>query len=103
MRLAFKMKLHPGAETEYQRRHDEIWPELSALLMDAGISNYSIFLDAETHTLFGVYDAADLAALEQLPKQAVMQKWWLYMSDIMEANPDHSPVSIPLKDVFYLP
>lgn len=102
-RVAFKMKLFPGKEAEYQKRHDEIWPELSALLKETGISEYSIFLDAETNALFGVLKAEDPKALDNLPDHAVMQKWWAYMADIMESNPDHSPVSIPLKEVFYLP
>ena len=102
-RIAFKMKLFPGYEAEYKKRHDEIWPELSALLKEAGISEYSIFLDEETNSLFGVLKAENPRLLESLPTQAIMQKWWTYMGDIMESNPDHSPVSIPLKEVFYLP
>ena len=103
MKLAFTMKLYPGAEAEYQRRHNEIWPELVNLLKQTGISNYAIFLNRETDTLFGIYDVADQAALENLPLQPVMQKWWAYMSDIMDTNPDQSPVNTPLKEVFYLP
>jgi len=101
-RVAFKMKLFPGCEAEYKRRHDEIWPELSALLKQAGISEYSIFLDEETGCLFGFLRVEDSGLLESLPTQAVMQKWWTYMGDIMESNPDNSPVSTPLKEVFYL-
>ena len=103
MRLAFKMKLFPGKEAEYKKRHDEIWPELQALLKQAGISDYSIFLDAETNALFGVLTISDPAKMDTLPQQEVMQRWWAYMADIMESNADHSPVSIPLKEVFYLP
>jgi L-rhamnose mutarotase len=102
-RLAFKMKLFPGKEAEYKKRHDEIWPELQGLLKEAGISEYSIFLDEETNSLFGVLKVTDPQNLNTLPKQEVMQRWWRYMADIMEANPDNSPVSIPLKEVFYLP
>lgn len=102
-RVAFKMKLFPGFEQEYKKRHDEIWPELSALLKDTGISDYAIFLDEETNSLMGVLKVADKALLDTLPANAIMQKWWAYMGDIMESNPDNSPVSIPLKEVFYLP
>src|SRR5689334_219286 len=102
-RVAFKMKLFPGLEAEYRKRHDEIWPELVELLKTAGISDYSIFLDSETNSLFGVLKAEDPSALDNLPSKPVMQKWWAYMKDIMESNPDNSPVSIPLKEVFYLP
>ena len=102
-RVAFKMKLFPGFELEYKKRHDEIWPELSALLKDTGISDYAIFLDEETNSLIGVLKVTDKALLDTLPANAVMQKWWAYMGDIMESNPDNSPVSTPLKEVFYLP
>lgn len=102
-RVAFRMKLFPGQEAEYRKRHDEIWPELHDLLKTTGISNYSIFLDDETGILFGVMDATDPSALNQLPSNPVMQKWWAYMKDIMESNPDNSPVSIPLREVFFLP
>lgn len=102
-RIAFKMKLFPGCEAEYKKRHDELWPELSALLKQAGVSEYSIFLDEETGSLFGFLKADDPKLLDSLPAQAIMQKWWAYMSDIMESNHDNSPVSIPLKEVFYLP
>jgi L-rhamnose mutarotase len=102
-RIAFKMQLFKGFEEEYLKRHDALWPELAALLKDAGISDYSIFLDEETSSLFAVLKAVDPAALDNLPAHPVMQRWWQYMSDIMESNPDNSPVSVPLKEVFYLP
>jgi len=102
-RVAFRMKLHRGFEEEYRKRHDELWPELQQLLKSAGISEYSIFLDAETNVLFGILKAEDPATLNNLPAEPVMQRWWAYMKDIMESNPDNSPVSIPLQEVFYLP
>jgi L-rhamnose mutarotase len=102
-RIAFKMQLFPGFEAEYKKRHDELWPELQRLLKEAGISDYSIFLDETTNSLFGVMKAEDKAQLDALPSTEVMQKWWKYMADIMETNPDNSPVQIPLHEVFYLP
>lgn len=97
------MQLNKGCEAEYKKRHEELWPELKELLKSTGISEYSIFLDETTNSLFGVLKAENIERLEDLPKHAVMQKWWSYMKDIMESNPDHSPVSIPLKELFYLP
>ena len=102
-RLAFKMKLFKGQEAEYKKRHDEIWPELSQLLKDNGISDYSIFLEEETGFLFGVLKVEDPARMDLLPAEAIMKKWWAYMKDIMESNPDNSPISLQLKEVFYLP
>ena len=101
-RIAFKMKLHRGKEAEYKRRHNELWPELEQLLKQAGIEDYSIFLDEETNDLFGILKIEDSKQLDELPKHPVMKKWWAYMKDIMESNADNSPVSVPLKEVFYL-
>jgi len=102
-RIAFKMQLNTGAEPEYKKRHDQLWPELESLLKANGISDYSIFLDESTNSLFGVLKATDVTLLDNLPAHPVMQKWWAYMKDIMASNDDNSPVSIPLKEVFYLP
>jgi L-rhamnose mutarotase len=102
-RVAFKMKLHPGCEAEYRRRHDALWPELAVLLKETGVEEYSIFLDAETNILFGCLRIADPGRLDELPAQPVMQKWWDHMKDIMDTHPDHSPVSSPLQEIFYLP
>ncbi len=101
-RVAFKMQLHPGKKDEYRRRHDHIWPELTTLLSDAGISDYSIFLDETTLSLFAVLNIEDRKRLDLLPSHPAMQKWWSYMADIMETNPDQSPVSVTLEEVFYL-
>jgi len=101
--VAFKMKLFKGCEEEYKRRHDEIWSELKDLLKQAGIKDYSIFLDEETNDLIGYLTIDDLKKLNELPNEPVMKKWWTYMKDIMETNEDSSPVNIPLKEVFYLP
>lgn len=97
------MQLHRGFEEEYRRRHDNLWPDLKDLLKKHGVSEYSIFLDEDTNTLFGMMQVEDPAKLENMPEHPVMKKWWAYMRDIMDTNPDNSPVSIPLKEVFYLP
>lgn len=100
-RNAFKMKLKPGFEAEYKRRHDEIWPELSEELSRAGVSDYSIFLDEETLTLLAVQKLADDNTADDLPSTAIVKKWWAYMADIMETNPDNSPLCRPLREVFH--
>jgi L-rhamnose mutarotase len=101
-KIAFKMKLFDGSEEEYKKRHDAIWPELKTLLKETGVEDYSIFLDQETNILFGVLKVKDKLKLDELPDHPVMKKWWAYMKDIMESNADNSPVSVPLKEVFYL-
>lgn len=102
-RIAFKMKLNPGMELEYERRHQAIWPELKSLLKTTGICEYSIFLDPATLDLFGVLLIDNPQSMDQLPEHPVMKKWWAYMKDIMATHPDDSPLSVPLKEVFYLP
>jgi len=100
--LAFKMILCAGHAEEYKKRHDLIWPELKRLLKDHGISDYSIFLDEESHVLFGKMTVKNVSILTSLPESPVMKKWWAYMKDIMVTNEDASPVSIPLKQVFFM-
>ena len=101
-RSAFKMKLKPGFEAEYKKRHDEIWPELAKELTKAGISDYSIFLDSETLTLVGVLKLSDNTTVHLLPQTQVVKKWWAFMADIMETHPDKSPICIELTEVFHL-
>jgi L-rhamnose mutarotase len=102
IRYAFKMKLKPGFKDEYKKRHDEIWPELKKLLHDTGIRDYSIFLDEETNILFAVQKVVDNKGSQELGQNEIVKKWWAYMADIMDTNPDNSPISIPLEEVFYL-
>jgi L-rhamnose mutarotase len=101
-RFAFRMNLNPGQAAEYKRRHDEIWPELAALLREAGVSDYSIWLDEETHHLFAILTRTDDHGMDALPSSAVVRKWWDYMADVMETLPDNTPVQVPLAKMFHL-
>ena len=101
-RRAFKMHLNPGMKEEYRKRHDEIWDGLKKLLKGAGISEYSIFLDEETNTLFAIQNITDNSGSQDLGQNDIIKKWWDYMSDIMVVNPDKSPVTKELEEVFYL-
>jgi len=96
------MKLFPGFKEEYRKRHNEIWPELVKLLKDQGVGNYSIWLDEETNTLFAYQEQSGESSSQDLGTTEIVQKWWEYMADIMETNPDNSPISIPLEEVFYM-
>ena len=102
LRNAFVMKLKPGFAQEYKNRHDAIWPELRAELRAAGISDYSIFLDPRTGDLFAVQKLTDTNTAAELPDTPIVKKWWAYMQDIMDSNPDNSPVAMPLTEVFHL-
>ncbi len=101
MKIAFKMKLLPGFAEEYKKRHNEIWPELSTLLKQNGVSDYTIFLDEETNILFAVQQQNGTSS-QNLGDTEIVQKWWAYMADIMETNSDNSPVSKNLVEVFHL-
>ena len=101
-RIAFKMYLKEGFKEEYRRRHNEIWPEITALLKKAGISDYSIFLDEGSHALFAVQTLSSKEGSQSLGHQEIIQRWWDYMADIMEVNPDNSPVSESMEELFYL-
>ncbi|VAW23123.1 L-rhamnose mutarotase [hydrothermal vent metagenome] len=96
------MHLNEGQKEEYKKRHDEIWPELKKLLADAGVREYSIFLDESTNTLFAFQKVAGEGGSQYLGNNHIVKKWWDYMADIMEVNPDNSPVSVELEEVFYM-
>ncbi|MDP4188105.1 MAG: L-rhamnose mutarotase [Bacteroidota bacterium] len=101
-KYAFKMKLRPGCKEEYKRRHNAIWPEMKDLLIKSGVRDYTIFLDEETNTLFAVQYQEGESSSQDLGDLPIVQKWWEYMADIMETNPDFSPVSIPLETMFHM-
>ena len=110
-REAFKMFLKPGCKEEYKRRHANLFPELKALLTESGVRNYSIYLDEDTNILFayqeqegegGSQDLGGTKICQDLGDNPIVQRWWAYMADIMETNPDNSPVSIPLPEMFHM-
>ena len=100
--VAFTMKLLPGNEEIYEQRHKEIWPELASLLKKAGIAEYHIFLDKSSGVLFAFQHVEEQPQRVNLAEEAIMKKWWAYMGDIMETNPDQSPKVTPLEKVFTL-
>lgn len=102
-RFAFKMFLKPGFEEEYQKRHAAIWPELVKMIKEQGVQNYSIYWDRDTNILFAYQECTKEGNSQDTENVApITQKWWDMMADIMEVNPDNSPVTIPLPEVFHL-
>ncbi|MCX8504964.1 MAG: L-rhamnose mutarotase [Alphaproteobacteria bacterium] len=101
-RYAFKMFLHAGHRDAYKKRHDEIWPELAQLLREAGIRNYSIFLDEETNILFGYLERSVSHGMDRLPEHPVMRRWWDYMKDLMQTDATGAPIAIRVDEVFHL-
>lgn len=102
IRKAFVMSVNPGQEAEYQRRHSPIWKELHDELKKAGVHNYSIFLHPETHQLFGYVEIEDEARNAAIAQTDVCKRWWKHMREIMPSNPDNSPISRELKEVFHI-
>jgi L-rhamnose mutarotase len=101
-REAFKMFLKPGFKEEYKRRHANLFPELKALLTESGVRNYSIYLDEDTNTLFAFQKTRGEGGSQDMGNLEIIQRWWAYMADIMETNPDNSPISIPLPEMFHM-
>ncbi len=102
IRKAFVMSVNAGQEAEYARRHQPIWKELIDVLKAHGARNYSIYLHPETRQLFGTVEIEDEARWAAVAQTEVCRRWWRHMSPIMPSNPDHSPVSLELKEVFHL-
>lgn len=102
IRKAAVMKVFPDCYDEYKRRHDAIWPEMKAELRRHGYRNYSIYLDRQTGMLYSYYETDDEPATRSMAATEICRKWWHYMKDVMETNPDESPVSRDLGEVFHL-
>lgn len=101
-RVAFKMLLKPGFEEEYEKRHATIRPELKKLLQESGVNDYSIYWDKGTNILFATQKIDGEKTSQEMGVNIIVQQWWDYMADIMEVNEDNSPISIPLKELFYM-
>lgn len=102
IRKAFILSVHPGEELEYEKRHNPIWPELAETLKSHGVSNYSIFLDARTNQLFGYAEIENEERWQAIAQTEICRKWWDSMQSLMPSNPDNSPVSVELREVFHL-
>ncbi len=102
IRKAFRMSVLGGREAEYERRHGPIWPELAETLLAHGVHDYSIYLDPETGDLFGYVVIESEERWRAIAGTAVCRRWWASMSELMPSNPDGSPVSCELSEVFHL-
>jgi L-rhamnose mutarotase len=102
IRKAFLMSLNSDGRAEYERRHNPIWKDLEEVLKNHGVSNYSIFLETETNQLFGYAEIKSEELWQSIAKTEVCQRWWAFMKEIMPSNPDNSPISVELKEVFHL-
>jgi len=102
IRKAFVMQVNPDQHEEYRKRHNPIWPELEAELSSHGVHNYSIFLHPETNQLFAYAEIEDEARWQSIAQTDACKKWWAHMREVMPSNPDNSPVSQDLQEVFHI-
>jgi L-rhamnose mutarotase len=102
IRKAFKMSVHPDRHEEYERRHTPIWKELEQTLLEHGVRSYSIYLDSETSALFGYAEIESEERWKSIANTDICKRWWRHMREIMPSNPDDSPVSAELREVFHI-
>lgn len=102
IRKAFLMSVDPAAHAEYKKRHDEIWPELKSVLSAHGARNYSIYLDRKRSLLFAYVEVESVERWNAIATTETCRRWWTFMRDVMPSNPDGSPVSEDLEEVFHL-
>ena len=102
IRKAFRMSVNAGQEAEYERRHNPIWRELEDALLQHGVRTYTIFLDPATRDLFGYAEIESEERWAAIASTDVCRRWWRHMKEIMPANPDDSPVSSALREVFHI-
>ena len=102
IRKAFRMSVNAGQEAEYERRHNPIWRELEETLVRHGVRSYSIFLDPATRDLFAYAEIESEERWQAIASTEVCRRWWRHMKEVMPANPDDSPVSSELREVFHI-
>jgi L-rhamnose mutarotase len=83
---AFVMKLKPGALEEYVKRHDEIWPELTAEIKKCGISKIASFEDDPYVFLYS--EVEDEGAWDRLWESEIHVKWAESFEPLMEFKDD---------------
>lgn len=102
IRKASIMFLDKDKIAEYKKRHDELWPEMKKAIKEHGAHNYSIFVNEDTGELFAYVELELTNKWDEIGNTDICKKWWKYMSSLMKTNPDNSPVSIDLTEVFHL-
>ncbi len=102
IRRAFRMSVLPGREAEYARRHQPIWRELEDTLLAHGVRTYSIYLDPDSRDLFAYVEYDSEERWAAVAGTDVCRRWWRHMREMMPTNPDDSPITRPLDEVFHL-
>jgi len=86
-RVGFVMRLLPGQEAEYRRRHAAVWPEMRDALRAAGAHNYSIYLRG--NDLFGYLEVEDLERFQRdMAASEVNARWQQDMASLIDPLTD---------------
>jgi L-rhamnose mutarotase len=101
-RIAFSLTVPRANLAEYQRRHEQLWPELVAAIAAQGGHNYSIFAIPDLDRVVGYVEVEDLERWQAGGGAELTHRWWRYMAEIMPANPDYSPLADDIYEVFHL-
>jgi L-rhamnose mutarotase len=104
IRKAVLFQAKPGMATEYERRHNPIWPDLETALKEHGARNYSIYLHEKTNLLFGYVEIEDEERFRKIADTDVCRRWWRYMTEVLvcESEDGEKGKEEDLREVFHL-
>ena len=103
IRKSFRMTLKEGKLEEYIRKHDEVWPEITKALSDAGVTNYSIYYHEKDNTLIEYMELKDDHTFDKLEDLDILKKWNVYMKNLLvtKSEQDATPIVEELTEVFH--
>ncbi len=99
--VAFCLRLRPGSEAEYRRRHDALWPEMQQALLGAGLLHYEIHLEPGSGLLFAFMVRRIDHSMDTLPDNPAWQRWQRHMADLLVQD-NGLPMRVPLQRMFLL-
>lgn len=82
-RILFVMQLHPGAEAEYEKRHEAVWPALLEDIWNAGMRNYSLFRRGLEVYAYGECHPDRATVLGKLGESKANHEWAEYFTDVI--------------------
>ena len=101
-RVGFTMRILPGQEAEYRRRHASVWPEMLEALKAAGCRDYSIFVRGSD--LFACLEVDDFAAFRaSMALSQVNARWQAEMVELIDPLTDPATgFHQRLEEIFHL-
>lgn len=101
-RVCFLMEIIPGQEAEYEKRHREIWPELTAALSDAGVRNYTLFRRGTSVIAYAECHPDAATAFGTVGRTEVNARWARWFTDVLASHTDDSGNLIEAAEVWHL-